>query len=255
MTRAHKAPTGLAASRPSSLSGDKREEVSHGASSRKSEQERGAGRTGLEADEVLDQVLHELVLRDHVALEVHHLADDGLVVLAQVGHVLLHGDLSPCELVDLRLEARVGRSAGSAGVVVKVRAWPARTAERRVDRGAIATLTAPASAPSVRSSRLCLLCCGRFPLRTGGVSFELQREAAKKGAHLDVLEVVLHVGAKVGMAELPGLQASGGGASEREDGRVSSAHMFSLSLARSLEGRERTLSPYGLGPSSLFLTL
>ena len=39
------------------------------------------GLTSFEVDEVLYQVLHQLILSDHVALEVHHLANNSLVVL------------------------------------------------------------------------------------------------------------------------------------------------------------------------------
>lgn len=59
--------------------------------------------TCFEIDEVLYQVLHQLILCDHVALERHELADDGLVVLREVEHVLRHAVLTVVELVELGL--------------------------------------------------------------------------------------------------------------------------------------------------------
>lgn len=62
--------------------------------------------TSFEADEVLNHVLHELILRNHVPLKVDHLANDGLVIRAEVAHVLLHRRLRPREVVELAEHAR-----------------------------------------------------------------------------------------------------------------------------------------------------
>ena len=58
----------------------------------------------LEVEEVLDEVLHELVLGDHVALEAHHLAEERGVVLAEAVQVLDRLLLSSVEAVDLGLQ-------------------------------------------------------------------------------------------------------------------------------------------------------
>jgi hypothetical protein len=60
--------------------------------------------TSFEVDEVLDDVLHELILSDHVPLKVHHFPNHGLVVGTQVAHVLLHRLLRTDETIELTLE-------------------------------------------------------------------------------------------------------------------------------------------------------
>lgn len=80
--------------------------------------ERTRGRTGFEVNEVLNQVLHQLILRDHVPLEVHHLANHRLVVLTEVTHVLLHRELSAREVLKLSCHPSVvsGGEAARTGV-------------------------------------------------------------------------------------------------------------------------------------------
>lgn len=119
----------------------------------------GKERTGFEVDEVLDEVLHELILRDHVPLEAHHLADDGLVVLAKVLHVLPHTLLMPVQPVDLRLEGSKLGLTGRIGVGGGGRACASRTSGGNGSRFAR---------------------CGSFPLRGVRVSLGSGKGAGRE---------------------------------------------------------------------------
>jgi hypothetical protein len=84
---------------------------------------REVGLTGFEIDQVLYQVLHQLILSDHVALERHELADDSLVVLREVEHVLRHAVLTAVKLLELGLNG-VHVAGMHRRRVLGRRAWP-----------------------------------------------------------------------------------------------------------------------------------
>lgn len=66
--------------------------------------------TSFEIDEVLNDVLHQLILSNHISLKVHHFSNHRLIVRTQISHVLLHRLLSSSETVELTLETLIESS-------------------------------------------------------------------------------------------------------------------------------------------------
>ena len=58
----------------------------------------------------MNDILHQLILSNHIPLEVHHFSDHRLIIRTQIRHVLLHRLLSANETVKLTLETLIESS-------------------------------------------------------------------------------------------------------------------------------------------------